>query len=96
MTEHVVKGSQCYWYVALQVHEATVEAGAYPSPLNYGNFPKSVCTSVNEVGVFTPVPPVISLLFLHPALEEIGETKALILKYSCNGFCIAGDLPWHS
>ena len=33
----------------MQVHEATVEAGAYPSPLNYGNFPKSVCTSVNEV-----------------------------------------------
>ncbi|KAL3143379.1 Microtubule-associated protein 1A [Trebouxia sp. C0009 RCD-2024] len=31
------------------VHEATVEAGAYPSPLNYYNFPKSVCTSVNEV-----------------------------------------------
>jgi methionyl aminopeptidase len=31
------------------VHEATVEAGAYPSPLNYFNFPKSVCTSVNEV-----------------------------------------------
>lgn len=34
---------------AVQVHEATVEAGAYPSPLNYYNFPKSVCTSVNEV-----------------------------------------------
>ena len=33
------------------VHEALVEAGAYPSPLNYYNFPKSVCTSVNEVGV---------------------------------------------
>lgn len=31
------------------VHAATVEAGAYPSPLNYWNFPKSVCTSVNEV-----------------------------------------------
>jgi len=31
------------------VHEATVERGAYPSPLNYFNFPKSVCTSVNEV-----------------------------------------------
>jgi hypothetical protein len=27
-----------------------MEAGAYPSPLNYYNFPKSVCTSVNEVG----------------------------------------------
>ncbi len=34
------------------VHEATIERGAYPSPLNYHMFPKSVCTSVNEVGVF--------------------------------------------
>eukprot|EP01023_Acetabularia_acetabulum_P023141 TRINITY_DN22713_c1_g1_i1.p1 TRINITY_DN22713_c1_g1~~TRINITY_DN22713_c1_g1_i1.p1 ORF type:complete len:388 (-),score=59.70 TRINITY_DN22713_c1_g1_i1:697-1860(-) len=31
------------------VHEATIQAGAYPSPLNYFSFPKSVCTSVNEV-----------------------------------------------
>lgn len=31
-----------------QVHEALVERGAYPSPLNYYNFPKSVCTSINE------------------------------------------------
>ena len=45
------------------VHELTLEAGAYPSPLNYpkgitdprnpeikpGGFPKSVCTSINEV-----------------------------------------------
>jgi len=31
------------------VHEATVERDAYPSPLNYHRFPKSVCTSVNEV-----------------------------------------------
>lgn len=31
------------------VHEATLERGAYPSPLNYYQFPKSVCTSVNEV-----------------------------------------------
>ncbi len=30
-------------------HEASIEAGGYPSPLNYGRFPKSVCTSVNEV-----------------------------------------------
>ncbi len=27
----------------------TIERGAYPSPLNYNGFPKSVCTSVNEV-----------------------------------------------
>ncbi|EAN95406.1 metallo- peptidase, Clan MG, Family M24 [Trypanosoma cruzi] len=31
------------------VHEATIERDMYPSPLNYYNFPKSVCTSVNEV-----------------------------------------------
>ena len=31
------------------VHEATVSRGAYPSPLNYHGFPKSCCTSVNEV-----------------------------------------------
>eukprot|EP00793_Prasinoderma_coloniale_P006335 PRCOL_00001165-RA len=31
------------------VHEACVEAGAYPAPLRYFDFPKSVCTSVNEV-----------------------------------------------
>jgi methionyl aminopeptidase len=30
-------------------HEAIVERGAYPSPLNYNGFPKSLCTSVNEV-----------------------------------------------
>ena len=30
------------------VHKMIIEAGAYPSPLNYGGFPKSVCTSVNE------------------------------------------------
>jgi len=31
------------------VHEAIVAAGAYPSPLNYAGFPKSMCSSVNEV-----------------------------------------------
>eukprot|EP00879_Flechtneria_rotunda_P005040 GHRR01005317.1.p1 GENE.GHRR01005317.1~~GHRR01005317.1.p1 ORF type:complete len:273 (+),score=74.59 GHRR01005317.1:676-1494(+) len=31
------------------VHEMIIQNGAYPSPLNYGKFPKSVCTSVNEV-----------------------------------------------
>ncbi|MDZ4698016.1 MAG: type I methionyl aminopeptidase [Deltaproteobacteria bacterium] len=31
------------------VHEATLRRGGYPSPLNYRGFPKSVCTSVNEV-----------------------------------------------
>lgn len=30
-------------------HEVTVAGGGYPSPLNYCSFPKSCCTSVNEV-----------------------------------------------
>lgn len=31
------------------VHQACMERNAYPSPLNYNYFPKSCCTSVNEV-----------------------------------------------
>jgi Xaa-Pro aminopeptidase len=30
------------------VHQMIIENGAYPSPLGYCGFPKSVCTSVNE------------------------------------------------
>src|SRR4051795_8324898 len=30
-------------------HEYLVDHGAYPSTLGYRNFPKSLCTSVNEV-----------------------------------------------
>ncbi|MGH9182116.1 MAG: M24 family metallopeptidase, partial [Acidimicrobiales bacterium] len=30
-------------------HEQCLSLGAYPSPLNYHGFPKSLCTSVNEV-----------------------------------------------
>lgn len=36
-------------YIDEVVHNACMEFGAYPSPYNYFNFPKSVCTSVNEV-----------------------------------------------
>lgn len=31
------------------VYDYTVEHGAIPAPLNYEGFPKSVCTSINEV-----------------------------------------------
>lgn len=31
------------------VHKACIERKSYPSPLNYNHFPKSCCTSVNEV-----------------------------------------------
>lgn len=36
-------------HVDQMVHEACVERDSYPSPLNYYAFPKSCCTSVNEV-----------------------------------------------
>ncbi|RKY07090.1 MAG: type I methionyl aminopeptidase [Planctomycetota bacterium] len=36
-------------YLDAVVHEACIAEGGYPSPLNYNGFPKSVCTSVNEV-----------------------------------------------
>jgi len=39
------------------VHEDTLKRGARPAPLNYHGFPKSVCTSINEVvchGIPTP------------------------------------------
>ena len=32
-----------------RVHEEAISRNAYPSPLNYRGFPKSVCTSINEV-----------------------------------------------
>ena len=31
------------------VHEEIIRQGAYPSPLNYHGFPKSLCSSINEV-----------------------------------------------
>lgn len=31
------------------VHKMTIDAGAIPAPLNYEGFPKSVCTSINDV-----------------------------------------------
>ncbi|KAF4635399.1 hypothetical protein G7Y89_g2709 [Cudoniella acicularis] len=36
-------------YIDEIVHKACLERESYPSPLNYCNFPKSVCTSPNEV-----------------------------------------------
>jgi len=36
-------------YIDRVVYKACCERKIYPSPLNYGNFPKSVCVSPNEV-----------------------------------------------
>lgn len=36
-------------YIDKLVYEFTTDHGAIPAPLNYEGFPKSVCTSINEV-----------------------------------------------
>jgi len=35
--------------IDILLNKAALEHGAYPSPLNYHSFPKSVCSSINEV-----------------------------------------------
>ncbi|KAG6897804.1 Methionine aminopeptidase 1 [Termitomyces sp. T32_za158] len=52
------------------VHNATIERNAYPSPLNYRNFPKSVCTYVN--------------LFFH-GHEPIGAVLRSVNEVICHG-----------
>jgi hypothetical protein len=59
------------------VHRETTARGAYPSTLNYHNFPKSVCTSVNEVGDLLPD------LF---DMGRIKEVRWCPFSSSC-GFC---------
>ena len=46
---HLVKPGITTEEIDLAVHEACIQRQCYPSPLNYHNFPKSCCTSVNEV-----------------------------------------------
>lgn len=36
-----------------ELHELIVASGAYPSPLGYKGFPKSTCTSINNVRALT-------------------------------------------
>lgn len=35
-----------------KVHEFIIKNGAYPTAIGFMNFPKSLCTSVNEGGFF--------------------------------------------
>jgi len=46
--ESIAKPGVTTDYIDQKVHKMIIEHGAYPSPLNYGGFPKSVCTSLNE------------------------------------------------
>lgn len=73
------------------VHQMIIDAGAYPSPLGYGGFPKSVCTSVNEcmchgipdsrqLQVLTPQPlkPYDTLLLVYWVLFWISSLMIIL------------------
>lgn len=45
----IVKPGMTTDEIDIFVHDLTIQMGGYPSPLNYHGYPKSVCTSVNEV-----------------------------------------------
>jgi methionyl aminopeptidase len=45
----VVKPGMTTDEIDIVVHQLCLERDSYPSPLNYHGYPKSVCTSVNEV-----------------------------------------------
>ncbi|KPI45579.1 Methionine aminopeptidase 1 [Cyphellophora attinorum] len=63
------------------VHEACIKRNAYPSPLNYNHFPKSHCSSVNEV-ICHGIPD-------HRPLED-GDIVNLDISLFHNGY--HGDL----
>ena len=47
--ESIAKPGVTTDFIDQKVHKMIVDAGAYPSPLNYGGFPKSVCTSLRTL-----------------------------------------------
>lgn len=48
IAEHIKEGMTTE-EIDKMVYDKTVEMGGIPAPLNYKGFPKSVCTSINEV-----------------------------------------------
>lgn len=63
------------------VHEATIERNAYPSPLNYRNFPKSVCTYVLRSTL------VRELRFRHPYIYLFLSKLYLALRSVNEAIC---------
>ena len=73
------------------VYDYTTSHGAIPAPLNYEGFPKSVCTSINEV-VCHGIPSEDEIL------EEgdiINVDVSTILDGYYNGFSVVRDLCGH-
>lgn len=60
------------------VHHEIIRQNAYPSPLGYGGFPKSVCTSVNNV-VCHGIPDRYFLNNIHFAIKN-GNVKLKLIN----------------
>lgn len=61
------------------VHQMIIDAGAYPSPLGYGGFPKSVCTSVNECNCHG-IPDSRALQVRIGTLPRVTSSSSFLLK----------------
>uniref|UniRef100_A0A0C9PXG5 MAP1D protein n=1 Tax=Fopius arisanus TaxID=64838 RepID=A0A0C9PXG5_9HYME len=48
-TKEIIKPGITTDYLDEQLHDLIINHGAYPSPLYYHGFPKSICTSINNV-----------------------------------------------
>ncbi|KAG9329832.1 hypothetical protein JZ751_028941 [Albula glossodonta] len=74
------------------VHQETIRHNAYPSPLNYGGFPKSVCTSVNNVVYLEGFHGDTSETFLMGEVDEHGR-RLVEAAQRCRDEAIAACRP---
>src|SRR5580765_6099877 len=71
-------------------HEACIARGGYPSPLHYKGFPKSLCTSVNEV-VCHGIPD--DRVLLDGDIVNVDVTIYIGgVHGDCNATCLCGDV----
>lgn len=65
------------------VHQMIIDAGAYPSPLGYGGFQNSLCTSVNEC-MCHGIPVSYRFLIHHFIINEELKCKFLVHHFIIN------------
>lgn len=62
------------------VHQETIKNDAYPSPLRYGGFPKSVCTSVNNVVCHGIPDRLMGRTFTHTCFTFNARGRCILIK----------------
>ncbi|GFH46991.1 methionyl aminopeptidase [Chaetoceros tenuissimus] len=74
------------------IHEKILERGGYPSPLNYNGFPKSICTSVNEIACHG-IPNLRPLQFGDLISIDVSVYLDGFHGDSCASFIVGADAP---